>query len=194
MKRISSGILLSALAVFVWGALYWSSPFPFRVTGRCTDDEAAGAMLKEYFPETGSYLVPGQYNDRETTTRLMEAGPLAMVHIRHEGMPPMQPGYLIRGFIHILAFTALGALLMKMVSGSLPTYSSRVRFMALAGLVSIVFMTFTDPVWYSHPWGWYLVTALYLFVAWVIAGAVLGAFMGSGADAHGGARKAVEDG
>ena len=177
MKRTSIGILLTAIALFIWGALFWSSPFPYRVASIPADDAQAGLLLKENFPEDGVYLLPGQHNEKEVLEQLMLSGPIAMLHIRHEGMPMVEPKYMLVGFLHLLAFVILSAGLLKMVAGALGSYVKRVRFTFLVGLVGTVFITFTNPVWWSHAWPWYLVSGLYYLLSWAITGLILGAFV-----------------
>ncbi|HSG27657.1 MAG TPA: hypothetical protein VLA34_04190 [Candidatus Krumholzibacterium sp.] len=180
MKKTITGVLLATVAVFIWGALFWSSPFPFRVTSIPADDAQAGLVLKENFPETGVYMIPGQHNDRETLEKLYLSGPIAMVHIRHQGMSMNEPAYMLFGFLHILAFMILSAGLLRMVAGSLGSYAKRVRFTMMVGLTGTVFIELTNPVWWSHSWPWYLVTSFYFIICWAIAGLILGAFMGRG--------------
>lgn len=90
MNRYILGSFLAALAFFFRGFLYWAvSPIPGTVIHSTADDVAAGAILKDLFPKDGMYTVPGMANDRETMPRLHEPGPIATVHIKHTGEPPM---------------------------------------------------------------------------------------------------------
>lgn len=168
---------MALVAFFIWGALFWSSPIPYKVAKATADDSAAGRMLKEYFPESGVYFLPGQYNDRPTIEKLMMSGPLATLHIRHQGMKPMEPKYMIVGIIHELIVVILMAMLMKMVVRALPGYWNRAGFAALAGFTASFFSELTNPVWWSHPLPWYLMTGFYYFTCWLIIGFILAAFI-----------------
>ena len=98
MKRIVPGILLATIAAYFLGFLYWGlNPLPYSVWKRTNDDQAAQQALREHFPESGTYYLPGMYNDEETLSRLSEAGPVGFVHISLEGRPVVQPETMMKG-------------------------------------------------------------------------------------------------
>ena len=51
MKRYVLGGLLAAIAMFVWGAVFWMSPVPTSVMQTATDDVALGQALKAQMSE-----------------------------------------------------------------------------------------------------------------------------------------------
>ena len=177
MKKTIIGVFLATIVMFFWGALYWSSPFPYKVAGRVADDAAVGAVLQEHFPESGVYQIPGQYNDRETIESLMGAGPFATIHISKEGMKAMEPGYMITGLLHILVFVSLVTVLLKMTGRSFPTYGGRLLFTFVTGITATFLTELTNPVWWRHPLPSYLVTGLYYILTWVLVGSILSAFI-----------------
>jgi hypothetical protein len=177
MKKTMIGILLATVAMYIWGALYWSSPFPYKIAGRVADDAAVGAVLKDAFPESGVYQIPGHYNERETIKSLMEAGPMATIHIRKEGMKPMELSYMIIGLAHILVFVILVSTLLKMTVRAFPEYRQRLLFTFVTGITATILTELTNPVWWGHPLPWYLVTGLYYILTWVIVGSILSAFI-----------------
>ena len=64
MTRLAAGTALAAVAMFVWGMLFWgANPLPYRAWKQPTDDVGAGQALRTYFPETGTYAVPGRHHD-----------------------------------------------------------------------------------------------------------------------------------
>ena len=75
MTKQLIGIVLATVAIFMWGFVYWglmSAPYaPLKATN---GDEAAGQALLEHFPSMGMYLMPGAYNDPETTARMFAEG------------------------------------------------------------------------------------------------------------------------
>ena len=59
MRKLIAGSLLAAVAMFIFGAVYWSSPVLQAGARDVADDAAAQSILRQAFPETGLYWVPG---------------------------------------------------------------------------------------------------------------------------------------
>src|SRR5580692_2872338 len=67
MKRTIIGVAIACVVLYVYGFLYWGmGPYKTMIWKHTRDDAAAGAALREYFPENGIYLVPGFANDDAT--------------------------------------------------------------------------------------------------------------------------------
>jgi hypothetical protein len=179
MKRFVLGVILAALAMFLWGMLYWgANPLPYTSWKRATDDVAAGQALLQYFPENGTYYIPGMYHDKETLSRMFEQGPVAFVHmLRREGRPMMDPSIMIKGIVLYLFVALLMAWLLRLAAPALPSYGSRVKFMALAALTATMLIDLGDAVWWYIPLAWKLHQAAYNFSAWLVAGLVLARFI-----------------
>ncbi|HAV61233.1 MAG TPA: hypothetical protein DCY13_02570 [Verrucomicrobiales bacterium] len=143
------------------------------------DDRRTGTQLKELFPETGTYVVPSMKNDPELLASLHEAGPIATVHVRHEGAPVMDPMMMVTGFAHELVSVGFAAVLLLSLGGSLNTYSKRVGFLVCLGAMIAWFSPLSAPIWWMHPWPMHVVDAVYIILAWTITGLVLAAFIGA---------------
>ncbi len=178
MKRQIIGVVLAAVAVYMWGFLYWgASTIPYSAWQATNDDAAAGKALLEHFPVSGTYYVPGMYNDEETRNRLSEAGPVAFVHIQREGRPVVDPSIMLNGFLLTLVTACLISVLLKRALPALGSYTERVGFVALVGVTAVVMIDCGDAVWWKIPWGWKMYQIFYDLVAWVIAGLVLAKFV-----------------
>jgi hypothetical protein len=180
LKRLFSGSLLAAVAVFIFGAIYWSSPIMGAGSKPIADDAAAQALLKQAFPETGIYWIPSMdlyYQDPEGYEALHESGPVAMLNIVQNPGPPMKSGTFIAGFLHGWVVCFLIGLLLTMVAPALPDYGSRVAFVVFAGLVMALFVNFGAVIWWSMPLAFQLAEGLYNVVAWLLAGLVLARFI-----------------
>jgi hypothetical protein len=115
----------------------------------------------------------------EITTRLMEKGPVAFVHvIAREGRPMMDPSIMVGGFFLNLVVIVLIAVLLKIAAPALPTYAARAGFVALVGLTVAIFSEGNDAVWWQITWQWKLYQAVYTLGFWLIAGVTLAAFIG----------------
>jgi hypothetical protein len=177
MKKYLVGPALAALAMFVFGAVYWMSPFPYKVLGRVADDSGAAQTLAGIFPETGTYLLPGAYLDEKTMTELYKSGPSVLVQFVKEGHPVMEPVVFVKGYLHNFVVCLLLAVLLVRAEASFRGYWCRVIFSAMVGLVGAVLLCLGDPIWWHHPWGWHLFGGLYAVLAFAVAGLVLGKFL-----------------
>jgi hypothetical protein len=177
MKKFVLAPALAALAMFVFGFIYWgATPLPYRVVSSAGDDFAASLALGKIFPATGTYLVPGMGTPEPRRGELLQRGPFALVHFVKEGMPEMDPKLLAQGYAHEFM---LCLLLVIMLSGAAPSFkcfSCRVKFCAVIGLV-IAASNLGNTIWWHHALSWELVQGFYNFSAFVVAGVVLAFFL-----------------
>ncbi len=176
MKKFLLAPLLAALAMFFWGFVFWALlPFPYSTVKTAPD--AAIAALQATFPESGTYLIPSPHTpDEALIAEQAKRGPSATIHLVKEGMDPMPPSMLLTGYLHELVSCLLLAFLMHKAAPSFKGYWGRVQFSVGVGLLIAIFGNLSDPIWWHHPWGLHLVTALYTTVAWLVAGLVLAKF------------------
>jgi hypothetical protein len=179
MNKYILGSFLAALVFFFWGFLYWAvSPAAKMVIHTSPDDAAAGAMLKQMFPKDGMYTVPGMAQDPETMNALHVAGPIATVHIKHEGAPAMTPKFFIMGIAHSwVSALLLTFLLVKASPVVLASYGSRVWFVTLTGVAITVVSDFSFPIYWGHPWPVYLFNAGHIIGGMFVTGLVLAKFV-----------------
>lgn len=183
MNRLFLGSLLAALALFVWGFLFWGQPWgnPGVQNLSLNQSEAVLSTLGDAVPESGTYFVPDP-TDTDNMDRLMELherGPIAMIFVRKEGINPMAPTVFLLGFLQCLLTAFLIGLVLRAVAAQLPTYRSRVTFAALIGIAAAVWVNLADPIWWHHPWAFHLVSFAYDLGAWVLCGAILARFVDS---------------
>lgn len=177
MKQLTLGSLAAAVAMFIWGSIFWANPLPYTMLQQAPDDAAAGQALLAEFPETGTYLVPGLDHEPDILNDLHTGGPVAMLFIRREGANPMSASVFIGGFLHMLITAFLIALLLRGVVSALPHYKQRLLFVLAAGVTVAVWSNLGMPVWWHQPWTFHLLTAVYDVGAWLAAGAVLAYFI-----------------
>lgn len=172
MKDLIIGSLLAAVAMFVWGFLFWVvSGIPQSALRSTPDAAAAQLALATAFPDSGAYFVPDPALPPDEFAALHEAGPLAFVHVRREGAPPMDPGVLLSGFAHNWLTTFLLAWLMLRTSS--PTYLSRVAFIAVAGVAAAFFIDYGAAIWFYADRAFQSVNMLSNAGSWLVAGLVL---------------------
>lgn len=178
MKKFLLAPLLAAVAMFVFGAIYWISPFPYQALQPVADSAATADALAKLFPATGTYLIPDPgVKDEKLLTELSLRGPSAQVQFIKEGHPPIDPGVFLKGFLHyfVVAFL-LAFFLSKLPTSQGIGYTCIVQICAFIGAIGAIFICFNDPIWWHHPWGWKAMEALYVVLNSAIAGLVLGRF------------------
>jgi hypothetical protein len=176
MKRLLIGTTVAAVALFLWGFLYWgASPVAWMIIGPVPDEAALQADLRETLPDAGAYLLPHPTNeDAETHAARAKAGPVATLLV-HGGADPDDPTPFLGGFVHMWVSALLMGLLLRRVAPT--SLGSAVAVAALAGLGAAVWSNLGRPVWYWQPWDYHLLFAVYDFTGWVVAGLVLAYFV-----------------
>ena len=190
MRRMTLGVLLGTLAMFVWGMVYWgANPLPYRTWKVAADEEEAQRALRAQFPSVGTYVVPSVRADPETLERRFRAGPVAFVHVTSLGRPVHDTAIMVKGLLLDLLSTLALAGLLRMAAPALPTYRRRASLAALAGLGAALLIDGGDVAWWSIPRPWKLHQGIYDATAWWVAGLVLSRFTDS--QAGSGAGRAV---
>lgn len=179
MRRVLLGSIVAGIAVFVWGFVFWGigGSLPASSLSRTSDDAAAGQALMQHLPQTGTYLIPGQYNPEELQKSLFEAGPVAMVFYNREGKPMMSGPQMAQGLLHSTVISFVIGLALFFLGNALPGYGDRVRLVAVMGLASAVMAPIANIIWWYYPAGWQLWNMLYQAVAWLVMGLVLAHFV-----------------
>lgn len=179
MMKLVIGSLVAALAVFAFGAAYWMSPLGSMAFAKNPNDDATQAALAGVLPATGSYVIPQDMEspDQAAWEARHEKGPLAVVHFSAEGMPPMMPGTLLRGFLHSFTVALLLGLLLRLMGASVTTYRGRLLLVALIGLIAAIYGQVGAHVWWLHSTAFTATVAVYDVLAFVIFGAILAAFV-----------------
>ena len=179
MKRPVIGVVIASVVLYVWGFLVWGiGPYATLFWKQAKDDEVAGQMLLEQFPENGTYYVPAFTHEQAKIEQLFEQGPVAFVHmLAVDGRSPVDPAIMVQGFVLNLVVIVLVAMLLNQVAPALPTYIDRVKFVALAGLASAILIDIGDCAWWQMDWGWMAYRGTYHVSAWVVMGLVLGCFL-----------------
>ena len=177
--RCIMGAFLAALVMFVWGFVFWAlSPVPAFAMKTLDIDPTTLMALDAAMPESAMYLYPGygDESDPDFQTR-HRTGPIFSVMYFAGGTEPMPPSVLMLGFLHFFFSALLAGFLLWMALPALPRYVQRVAFVALLGIFAGVFIRLSDPIWYYFPWKFAVVALLYVVVAWLLAGLVMGAVM-----------------
>lgn len=169
MKKLLLAPLLGALAMFVWGFVYYGvSGVPYQALQPAQD---VGPALDKLFPTSGTYVVPDPRTDSDDLSRQLEKGPFATVHIKKGSMPAMDPVVMVKGFL----LEWISCLLMVVVLGltQIKGYTTRLTFIVLVGFLAAFFTHGGQAVWWHQDWAWHIRTVIHDAGAWLFAGLIL---------------------
>ena len=177
MVKSALGALLAAIAIFMWGFLYWGTGLadPFtHMTGEA--ETAIGDALKTNLAGDGVYFVPDAKVGTEAEwAQRMAAGPVAMINFRSGGTAPMTTTMAL-GFLHMLVTTLLLAALLHYIVPA-ATFAARFQLVVAIGVIATVFAHLGQPIWWHWPWTHAIIGAIYDLGAYVIAAAILAYFV-----------------
>lgn len=177
MVRLALGAVLAAVVLFFFGFLYWGlNPLPYRAWHQASDDVAAGAALKQHFPEAGTYFVPAMTHAAAEHEKLSADGPVAMIHILPQGKPLMDPNQMGAGFVLGLLVSVGMALVIWIARAALVTWAHCLALSLAVGLVAAILVDGGDVVWWFASPSWALSRGLYDAAACLVAGGVVGLF------------------
>jgi hypothetical protein len=182
MRGLVTGSFLAAVATFIFGALFWTSPLPYGAVREVGSDSIAAALLARIFPDSGLYMLPSpslSSTDPERYAELHREGPVVTASVVHGAGEPMAAGTLAVGFLHQFVGCLLIGLVLLQVSPALPSLGGRATFIALIGLTAAYWTNLGAVVWWRSPLGWELWNLVHDVVVWIIAGLVMARFTGA---------------
>lgn len=165
--KLAIGIVVTALALFVFGFLFWgANPLPYASWNETPNPLAAQAAVRTHFPQTGVYGVP---NPGEAPADVW-----AMLYVRHD--PPQSLpdlGEMLKGLAHY--FLVAGAL--ALVLRHRAALGATVRRAAILGVAAVVVVEGSDVAWWGYPLGWKLWGAAYHVLVFALGALVLARFL-----------------
>lgn len=181
MKSILTGAVLAAVAMFLWGFLYWSvSGISTRVLHPVPDEMALAQKLAEVLPRSGGYMLPFPANtSTEEFMKRLASGPLVQILYNRDGADPLQASVFVYGFLHMLASALVMAFALSQALPALPTYGARLQLVVVTGLAGSLFANLGRPIWWHQPWDFHLMNFAYELTSWMVAALVLARFVRS---------------
>ena len=174
MKRFVLAPAAAALAVFVWGFLYYGlSGLPYRALQPSSALASLGRL-----PADGTYALPDPTLGGTEAAQAMATGPVAMVHYR--GTPRPMGATMAMGYAHGFVCCLVLSLLLWRTRAAVDTFRCRVMFTTLVGVLGTVFANVGAVAWWQHDWAWAAATMAYDILAFLIAGLVLAPFHSTG--------------
>lgn len=176
MKKYLLAPFLGALAMFIWGFIYYGvSGIPYQALQPAQE---VGPALDKLFPASGTYVIPDPRTDEPAMSRQLASGPFATVHITKGGLKAMDPAVMISGFA--LEFISCGLLVILLGLTRIGNYPDRVIFVLVAGVLMAFFAHGGQAVWWHQDWNWQFRTMIHDVVAFLLAGAIIAGFVKPG--------------
>lgn len=184
MGRVLLGAVVGAVIVFAWGFLAWPTLHLYDFAVKRLPNEAALVDAMRAQPlESGAYVFPGMASHDDAATdaekdRAMNdwkarhfKGPIGMIVYRPQGMEPMSPFVLVRGFaMYVLAALMLGGLLAGM---GVSTFAKRLAFVMLIVAFAMIISHGSKWNWFAYPDNYAIATIIDGMVAWTLGGVAL---------------------
>jgi hypothetical protein len=178
MLKLGLGAIAAAVAMFVWGFIFWGTGVVDLFAHMTPEAEAAlSQSLPANLTADGVYFVPeSKHRSMEEWQTRMQTGPLAIINYRAQGSMPMTTT-MGMGFAHMLATALLLGILLQLLLAATSSYLDRVKLIAIVGVIAAFYIHFAQPIWWHYPWDYAFKGFLYDAVSFTIAGAVLGFFV-----------------
>lgn len=190
--RILLGALLAAVAMIIWGFIYWVAlPFGASSISTLPNEDTVRATLSQNLTASGAYVFPGMdpnAADKAAAEKSFReksvAGPVGLLIYKKEGGEPMAPATIVTGFVHEFIAAVLMGILLAMALPALPIYGQRVLFVFVGGVFAAYAIDSGYYNWWSFPIGFTLANGIYTVLAWLIAGLILARVVSEGGPAR----------
>jgi len=178
MKKFVLAPFLAALAIFVWGFLYWGAPpyLPYKALSSVEDDSATALAVGKLFHTSGTYLIPSPLGGEAKMQELGTRGPLVEVNIAPGMTAADQAKCMALGFVHMFVMCLLLVIVLCTVKKSFECWTCPTKFCAMLGLLAAT-VHLGEAIWWHHSLGWTLAQSIYDFTVYALAGLVLGKFV-----------------
>lgn len=181
MKRIVIGTLVAAVIYFVYQSAAWMGGLHGEISSFTPKQAELIQYLNQNLGVEGLYMIPSvdpNHPDKQNEhQRLMEASvgkPWAMIFY-HKSMSPMDPMYIIWGFIYSLIGCLIAALILN--AGKFESFGVRFLVVFALGLFAISQGVMDDMNWWSYPWSFVKAQVIDLTLGWGLASVWLGWYL-----------------
>lgn len=175
--RMMIGAFCVAVVLWVWSTLFYVvSPVPYWTMSQTADDIAAGEALKEHFPETGTYILPGRYAGDDIRAQMRSNGPVATIYITRDGKPEASVSKILVGTFNSVVIGLLIGGGMLLLNRHTTRYWSAVAIGSTFGIAYTAYPRFADIIWSDFPPGYQLMMIFSDGFSWILAVMVMAWF------------------
>lgn len=170
--------IVGGVVFYIWlSIVHVATPLGMVGFSNLSNDEAMMAALKANVPHDGLYFIPGMNMsapDRKAemarAMELMRKGPTGIMVVHVNGAEPMTARQLITEFLSNIVQALL--LVWLIVHSRLTSFSSRVQFAAVVGLLASMATNVSYWNWYGFPGNYTAVYMLTAIIGYVLIGCV----------------------
>lgn len=179
MKKVVVASVFAAIALFVWGFIYWVPlALALNIYKPAPDEVALAKALEDNLGSAdGFYFLPSDMSDEATLKARHAAGPIVTIAYISGGRPMLDPKTFVFGFVHNLISSFLMAMLLVWLAPRLRSYRERVRLVVMASFACAVFGNLGRPIWLVQPWNYHVFQFVYEVTSWLLVALVLGWFI-----------------
>jgi hypothetical protein len=184
MKRVLLGSFAAAVAMFIWGWVFWGVIGMILNPYKPVPDPHASVIVaaaKAAFTESAVYRYPhpGGGSGGSDWEAQHREGPIVEIVYHSEGAPPMNPKMMVLGFLHMWFTAFVVGLIMNQFSASarLSSFRDRLVFVIILALLSSLWIDTGRYIWFYHPFTHELFHAVYHISGLTVAGLVLAAIV-----------------
>jgi hypothetical protein len=178
--RIVLAAILSTAVLMAWGFVFWTMiPWSHTFFGRMPDEAAVLAAMKDSGQETGVYMFPSRDMNAPTDEEIerFQTGPLGFVFYRTAGADANPQSMYINGAANFLVASLIAGTLLCLAGPGLCSFAARWAFVTLLGVFAVITTNLAFPIWFHHPWEYWLKMSAYDVSNWFLAGIVLAAIV-----------------
>ncbi len=175
--RFVLGLLAVMVTSWIWSVLFYVvSPIPYYTVQQPEDPVAAARSLREYFPASGTYILPGRSATREEAALLHREGPVAHVFLEADGPPLSQGVKNLLGSVQGLAIGGFLGIAMLMLNRYTTKYWNHVAIVCSVAMAYTVYPRVADIVFSDYPPGYTLMMIFSDGVSFVLMAMVMAWF------------------
>ncbi len=176
--RLLVGSLCVAVVIWLWSVLFYVLlPVPYYSMSQTNDDIAAGEALKQHFPESGTYILPGRFSGPDIRARMRSEGPVATVYIQRDGKPEISALKFIIGTFNSVVIGLLIGVSMLLLKPYTTNYWSHVAIGSSFGIAYTAYPRFADMIWSDFPPGYQLMMIFSDGFSWILMVLVMAWFI-----------------
>lgn len=174
--RFLIGVVLGAVAWFVWGFIFWSLlPYAQSVFQTIPNEAAVVQVLRANLPDSGPYLIPGGDAMDEAWAERHRQGPLGVLMYHAAGAEPMDSAVMLQGFLHMLGSSLLLAIVLA--TAGRRTYAGRFLLCFWIGLFVAIWAEMSNVIWFRFPLSYACLQQTFHVTSLLIVGAILALFV-----------------
>ncbi len=159
------------VVLFVWGFVSWTVlPWHNAAAKKFINEEVVGEFLKKEAHTSGIYYLPFDGRDHKPGQAS------AFLNIIPNGFDMDLGRLMVQALIGQFLCAVMVCLLLQCTQGL--TYKRRVGFVALVGIVIGFASHFPYWNWFGFPSEYVAVMVVDFFIAWLLAGIIMAAFIG----------------